>query len=63
MHLLVSELYIYQNVRCNNKKKAPLIFHRDAYLTRTVVKHNTTQNFTVYQKGIKKEERCGHVTH
>jgi len=22
MHLLVSELYVYQNARCNNKKKS-----------------------------------------
>jgi len=25
VHLLVSELYIYQNARCNNKKKLHII--------------------------------------
>ena len=27
MHLLVSELYIYQNARCNNKKKKKLTIY------------------------------------
>ena len=27
VHLLVSELYIYQNAQCNDKKKTPKIFH------------------------------------
>ena len=42
--------------------KPPLIFHRDAYLTRIIVKQSTTRNFKVHQKGIKKEERYGHGT-
>jgi len=26
VHLLVSELYMYQNARCNDKKKVPASF-------------------------------------
>ena len=30
VHLLVSELYIHQNARCNNKKKSAEIFGESA---------------------------------
>ena len=41
VHLLVSELYIYQNVRCNNKKKVRslyLLFHRTVKIVPTIAK-------------------------
>jgi hypothetical protein len=60
LHTQIGERCRYFTMQEN--VRPPLIFHRDAYLTRIIVKHRTTQNFTVHQEGIKKEERHGHGT-
>jgi len=38
VHLLVSELYIYQNVRCNDKKISELILDSCEYIAVAFVK-------------------------
>jgi len=43
VHLLVSELYIYQNARCNNNKK---LHHLVIYFLSINNKHIVVQNFS-----------------
>ena len=43
VHLLVSELYIYQNARCNDKKSMFIVFILEFQTLRNVGKNNHCQ--------------------
>ena len=58
VHLLVSELYIYQNARCNNKKK---LLCYSAYVESVLNKNNNVwNNISIQQKAspVADYKRC-----